>query len=188
MPSPVNGALGLAWPMLLVKVGKDFEYRPDPAGLEHGVGDRAPWPSPGGERSMRMSRASRMRIALVAGLVVALLAVPGWSSAQDAKYSGTVVAVDQSAGTIVVEGMGPWQVKDGETQFQRRTIAIGPSTEFVRLERASGPAPSGFVGDFVEREATEQQVKPGDWVTVTLSAQDKRPTALRVDVWEPTAS
>ncbi|HZP36347.1 MAG TPA: hypothetical protein VFE48_07640 [Methylomirabilota bacterium] len=135
-----------------------------------------------------MSRASRIRITLLAGLLVGLLAMPQWSSAQDAKYSGTVVSVDQPAGTIVVEGMGPWQVKNGVTQFQRRTIAIGPSTEFVRLERASGPAPSGWVGDFVERDATEQQVKPGDWVTVTLSTQGKRPTAARVDVWEPSES
>ncbi len=135
-----------------------------------------------------MSRASRIRIPLLVGLLVAPAAMPGWSGAQDAKYSGTVVAVDQPTGTIVVEGMGPWQIKQGVTQVQRRTVGIGPSTEFVRLTRASGPAPSGWVGDFVETPLTERQVKPGDWVTVTLGAGGKRPTAVRIDVWEPRES
>jgi|SRR5690349_5782680 len=135
-----------------------------------------------------MSRASRIRIALLVGVLVAPAAMPGRSGAQEGKYSGTVVAVDQPAGTIVVEGMGPWQVKQGVTQVQRRTIGIRPSTEFVRLTRASGPAPSGWVGDFVESALPERQVKPGDWVTVALSAEDKRPTAVRIDVWEPSES
>jgi FtsP/CotA-like multicopper oxidase with cupredoxin domain len=41
------------------------------------------------------------------------------------------------------------------------------------------------VGDFVETALPEWRVKPGDWVTVTVKAADKRPIAVRVDVWRP---
>jgi hypothetical protein len=126
-----------------------------------------------------------MRIAALTVLAVVAPAIPGWSDARGGKYSGTVVAVDQAAGTIVVEGMGPWRIKEGVTQLERRTIGVMPSTEFVRLTRATGPAPSGWVGDFVESALPGWQVKPGDWVTVTVKTDDKRPTAVRVDVWEP---
>jgi hypothetical protein len=132
-----------------------------------------------------MHRARSIWIAALTVVAVVAPAIPGWSDTRGDKYSGTVVAVDQTAGTIVVEGMGPWQVKEGVTQVERRTIGIMPSTEFVRLKRATGPAPSGWVGDFVESALPGWQVKPGDWVTVTVKTDDKRPTAVRIDVWEP---
>jgi hypothetical protein len=132
-----------------------------------------------------MNRARSIWIAALTVLAVVAPAIPGWSDARGGKYSGTVVAVDQAAGTIVVEGMGPWRIKEGVTQLERRTIGLMPSTEFVRLTRATGPAPSGWVGDFVESALPGWQVKPGDWVTVTVKTDDKRPTAVRVDVWEP---
>lgn len=135
-----------------------------------------------------MNKASKIWITVLIGLVVATMAIPDRSGAQGGKYSGMVVAVDQAAGTIVVEGMGPWQIKDGVTQLQRRTIVLVPSTRFVRLERMSGAAPSGWVGDFVESDLAGRQVSPGDWVTVTLTAEDRRLTAVRVDVWQPGGS
>ena len=134
-----------------------------------------------------MNDASRVWITILLGLVVATLAIPGRSHAQG-KYSGTVISADQAAGTIVVEGMGPWLIKNGVTQVQRRTIRIVSSTDFVRVERATGPAPSGWVGGFVESKLADRQVSPGDWVTVTLTAEDGRPTAARVDVWQPRES
>lgn len=130
-----------------------------------------------------MNRTNRIWITVLIALVV--VTIPGWSGAQVGKYSGTVIAVDRAVDTIVVEGMGPWHTKNGVTQLQRRTIGILAATQFVRVERATGPAPSGWVGDFVESELAGRQVSPGDWVTVTLAAEDKRPTAVRVDVWQP---
>jgi hypothetical protein len=132
-----------------------------------------------------MNRARRIRIAALTVLAIVALAIPGWSADRASRYSGTVVAVDQAAGTIIIDGMGPWRVKDGVTQLERRTVGVMPSTEFVRLKRATGAAPSGWVGDFVESALPERQVKPGEWVTVTVKTEDKRPTAVRVDVWEP---
>jgi hypothetical protein len=96
-----------------------------------------------------------------------------------------VIAVDRTAGTIVVEGMGPWRIKDGVTQLERRTISVAPSAAFVRLARASGAAPSGWAGDFVESPLPAWQVKAGDWVTVGLETGAGRPTAVRIDVGDP---
>ena len=131
-----------------------------------------------------MAGIARSLVAL--GVVVVLASVAsGPCDAAERKYPGTVAAVDQTAGTLVVEGMGPWQVKDGVTQVERRTFAVTSSTEFVRLERASGIAPSGWTRDFVESALPRWQVKPGDWVIVTLAPAGKRPTAVKIVVWKP---
>lgn len=104
-----------------------------------------------------MSTASRIWIEALGVVAIVALAISGRGDAQEVKYSGTVVAVDQTMGTIVIEDMGPWRIKEGMTQVERRTIGIAPSTE----------------------------VKPGDWVIVTMKSGDQRPTAARVTVWEP---
>ena len=126
------------------------------------------------------------RVAILVALAVGAWAIPTWSEGQERKYSGTVLSVDRSVSVIVVGDMGPWRIKDGVTQVDRRTIHVTPSTEFVSVSRAIGPAPSGWVGDFVESVLPVWQVKPGDWVTVIVQTADKRPTAVRVSVWKPT--
>ena len=135
---------------------------------------------------MARSASTSILAAVATVMVMAATAIPGGSSdAGQAKYSGTVVAVDRAAHTIAVEGMGPWRVKDGVTQLERRTIGVAASTEFVRLKRATGAAPSGWAGDFVESALPEWQVKPGDWVTVTAKADGARMTAARIDIGDP---
>ena len=127
-------------------------------------------------------------VAILIAVVVVAWVIPTWSDGQERKYSGTVLSVDRSAGVIVVEDMGPWRIKDGMTQVDRRTIEVTPATEFVGVKRASGPAPSGWVGDFVESVLPERQVKPGDWITVIVKTGDKRPAAVRIFLWQPTES
>jgi hypothetical protein len=126
------------------------------------------------------------RVAMLVAVAVVAWMIPTGSDGQERKYSGTVLSVDRSAGVIVVGDMGPWRIKDGATQVDRRTIAVGPSTEFVSVRRAKGPAPSGWVGDFVESVLPGWHVKPGDWVTVIVTTGDRPPTAIRVSIWEPT--
>jgi hypothetical protein len=118
----------------------------------------------------------------MAALLVMPIVAPAAGGAGEARYSGTVVAVDRAAGTIVVAGMGPWRVTDGVTQVERRTIAVTSSTGLVGIKRATGVAPSGWAGDYVESALPEWQVKPGDWVTVVLKPDAGRPTASRIDV------
>lgn len=122
---------------------------------------------------------------MLAFVAVGAWAGPTWSAGQEGRYSGTVVEVDPSAGVIVVEGMGPWQIKEGVTQVERRTVGVTSATAFVRVKRASGPAPSGWVGDFVESGLPAWRVKPGEWVTAITTPGDKKLTAIRIYVWEP---
>jgi hypothetical protein len=126
------------------------------------------------------------RVAMLVAVAVVAWMIPTGSDSQERKYSGTVLSVDRSAGVIVVGDMGPWRIKDGVTQVDRRTIAVVPSTEFVSVRRAKGRAPSGWIGDFVESALPEWQVQPGDWVTVLVKGDDGRPTAVRITVWEAT--
>jgi hypothetical protein len=64
------------------------------------------------------------RSAVLAIVAIVAWAIPTWGAGQESKYSGTVVAVDGTAGAIVVEGMGPWRIKEGVTQVERRTIGV----------------------------------------------------------------
>ena len=125
-------------------------------------------------------------VAMLVAVAVVAWMIPTGSDGQERKYSGTVLSVDRSAGVIVVGDMGPWRIKDGVTQVDRRPSAVVPSTKFVSVRRAKGPAPSGWVGDFVESVLPGWHVKPGDWVTVIVTAGDKPPTAIRISIWEPT--
>jgi hypothetical protein len=123
---------------------------------------------------------------VAAAVTITGSAIPGrGDDAREFKYSGTVVAIDQGAGTMIVEGMGPWRVKDGVTQLERRTVGVAPAAEFVRIERATGAAPSGWAGDFIESALPRWQVKAGDWVTVAGKRDGGRMTAIRIDVGEP---
>jgi len=124
-------------------------------------------------------------LAIVAIVAIVAWPIPTWGAGQESKYSGTVVAVDGTAGAVVVEGMGRWRIKEGVTQVERRTIGVTSACEFVSVKRASGPAPSGWVGDFVESGLPGWQVKPGDWITAIVKADGKRATAIRIYVWEP---
>ena len=136
---------------------------------------------------MTRSTSGRVWVVVVVATMLAIAAspIPGWSGdVGEARYSGTVVAVDRAAGTIVVGGMGPWRVKDGVTQLERRTIVVTPSTGLMRLKRATGVA-SGWPGDFVESALPEWQVKPGDWVTVAVKPDGTGMTAIRIDVADP---
>jgi hypothetical protein len=115
-------------------------------------------------------------------LALALAALTGPAWAGEATQSGTVLAVDQAAGTIVLEAMGPWQMKDGKTVVGQQSIAVTPSTRFVEVRRAPGAAPSGWVGDYVESPLGAWQVKPGDFVAVSVQPTKPRATALKITV------
>ena len=67
-------------------------------------------------------------------------------------------------------------------------MQVTPSTEFVRVERASGAAPSGWVGDYVGIRLPAWDVEPGDRVTIAGEGDAQRPragTITVVDTREP---
>jgi len=119
-----------------------------------------------------------MRTALAVVATIVLTLGTAWAS----DHSGTVVAVHPQKGTIVLGEVGPWHVKDGQTEITHRTIDVGPSTQFVMLQRSREPGPSGWPGDFVEAPLGAWAVKGGDFVTVRVERKGKRPIATRIAV------
>jgi hypothetical protein len=108
----------------------------------------------------------------------------GWASAAWAgSYSGEVMAVDQTAGRIVVGDMGPL-LANGKSEITRRTIQVTPSTEFAKVKRATGAGPRGWIGEYVETKLPTWSIKAGDFVTVEVQG----PAAVKVmliDTSEP---
>ena len=121
-----------------------------------------------------------MRTALVIVATLALTLGTAWAS----DHSGTVTAVDPDKRTIVIEEVGPWHVKDGQTEITRQTIAVAPSAQFVASKRTSEPGPAGWPGEFVEVPLGAWAVKPGDFVTVHVEKVRKRATATKITVAE----
>jgi hypothetical protein len=119
-----------------------------------------------------------MRLVLAAIATIVLTLGTAWAS----DHSGTVMVVDPQKGTIVLGEVGPWHVKDGQTEITRRTIAVEPSTQFVMLKRSLEPGPSGWPGDFVEMPLGAWAVKGGDFVTVRVDQKEKRSIATRIAV------
>ncbi len=123
----------------------------------------------------------------VVGLSLLALAVSGWAEAATARYAGVVQSLDKAAGTITVGDMGP-MLKSGESKLTPRTIQVKPSTEFVRVKRAAGVAPSGWFGDYVATTLSAWDLKPGDWVGVAGEREAKGVAATKitvVDISEP---
>jgi hypothetical protein len=96
-------------------------------------------------------------------------------------YSGVVLSVDQSAGKIVVGDMGP-RLKSGKSEIAKRIVHVTPSTAYVLVKRTAGAAPGGWVGGYVETSLTGTDVKPGEWVTVSIEGDTQRRTAVKVTV------
>jgi hypothetical protein len=119
---------------------------------------------------------------LVGALFMAGALVLGARAAAAADHSGTVTAVDRDGGTIVVGEVGPWHVKDGRTEITKRTIAVGPTTQFVASRRTKEPGPAGWPGEFVEVKLDQWAVKAGDFVTVHVEKDGKPPTATKIIV------
>ncbi len=119
-------------------------------------------------------------------LILVLVALPaaGWAATVEGRNSGTVVAVDKAAGIIVVGDMGP-VLKSGQSEITRRTVLITPSTEFARVKRSAGVGPGGWVGEYVETRLPAWEIKEGDFVTVAVTADKDRLTAVKITVADP---
>jgi hypothetical protein len=125
----------------------------------------------------------RVRLAMSWLLSLGLIAATGVGQAAMAatSYSGVVLSIDQAAGRIVVGDMGP-VLKNGQSEIARRRILVMPSATVVRVKRAAGVAPSGWIGDYVEDKLAATDIKPGDWVTVSVESDKQRLTATKVTV------
>jgi hypothetical protein len=117
-------------------------------------------------------------------LAMVLLGIGGHpvAAADIFKHSGTVVAIDIARGQLVLDEVGPWQVRDGVAQMTRRTIVLTPVTAFAIVLRAS-PA-GGFPGALVASPLAANAVIAGDVITVDCRHDGSRFVALKVTVAE----
>jgi hypothetical protein len=121
--------------------------------------------------------------ASMVAFAVLLLGVSG-GTAEPGIHAGLVEAIDKAGGTFVMGDMGP-VLPGGKSAITLYTMEVTPSTEFVRVRRASGAAPSGWIGGYVETRIPVWDVKPGDFVTVTSEGRGRRPKAIKVTVVDP---
>ena len=128
---------------------------------------------------------SRMRISgLGCGLALLTISTAGWTAPESPGVAGEVLAVDRAAGRIVVGDTGPLRA-GGDSEVVRRSIRVTSATEFVEVSRAVGAAPSGWAGDYVERALAPWDVRPGEFVSVSVREGAGSAQALKVTVVEP---
>src|SRR5262249_24023516 len=139
------------------------------------------------ERAVRredaMAKLSRISGTTILCLVL-LTSVPvGWCASSSITYAGNVLAVDTATGRIVIGDMGPL-LNDGRSEITSRTILLTPSTEFTKVARTRGVAPSGWIGDFVTTHLAPSDIRPGDFAAVTASPGANGAQALKITVVE----
>jgi hypothetical protein len=117
-----------------------------------------------------------------AALVAVTLGFVGAARADEVvKHSGSIVAVDEAAGTIVLGEIGPWQVRDGETVVTYLEIAVTPATAFAIVSRAEEET-EGFLGEFVETPIEPWALYETDYVTIDCLHEGRRLVALKITV------
>jgi hypothetical protein len=99
-------------------------------------------------------------------------------AAEIMKHSGTVLAFDTERGQVVLEEVGPWQVRNGVTQTIRRTIVLDQATKVTWAVR--GNPPGRFSGDFNQVPLAPLGVEVGDAVTVVCRHDGDRLVALEI--------
>ena len=127
-----------------------------------------------------MTPVSRIAARLVVGMVALGLMAP--AAHADERRSGRVIAVDDRAGLILIEELGPWRVKNGVTQVTQHTIVVTPSTKIASHIRVN--VPGRFGGDFIEVPLHLADVARGDFVTVEGRRERGRLIASSVAVAE----
>lgn len=112
----------------------------------------------------------------------------GASAAEAARYSGTVLSVDRTAGVIAIGEVGPWRVKDGRTEITRRTVRVTLATRLVRVRRSPEGGAGGWPGGFVEAPLTASEIRAGDFVTADVDGRGEPSTALAITLATPGSS
>lgn len=128
---------------------------------------------------------------VVAVLTLAVLVAAGGPAlaaqapnAPASKASGTIVSVDGAKHTLTLAEMGPWH--GPQTKPTDHAIALAPAAQVELVTRSTHPAPDGWIGGYVESPLSLDQLRPGDFATVTLAHQGGRLVATSVDVVRPT--
>jgi hypothetical protein len=115
-------------------------------------------------------------------LTIALAAIPSLASAAET-HSGVVTAIDPARHTVTIGEMGPWH--GPTTTPATRVVVIPPGTRMQLVVRSRTAAPGGWPGAYRESPLTLGQVHTGDFVTLAVTRQGGRDTAVSLDVVRP---
>lgn len=123
------------------------------------------------------------RATLRVGLSALLLAGPAGAAGAET-HSGSVRAVDLQRHTLTVEEMGPW--RGPASRPASRSIRFTPETAVTLMQRSTTPPPEGWPGGYVVAPLAVSEIRPGDFVSLTVARPDGRIAARSIDVVRPT--
>lgn len=115
-------------------------------------------------------------------LLAALLLPAAAPAADEAKHSGSIVALGAGGREITLEEVGAWTPR---IRPSARTIEIRPDTRIVEAARAGEPAPGQWPGGLRETPLAAADLRAGEYVTVITARRDGRLVALSVTVVAP---
>jgi len=119
---------------------------------------------------------SRIAVALV---LVGLLAPGTARAAREARFSGRLVTADAGARTITLEEFGRWT--PGSHPI-KRVIRLAPTTRVERVGRAPEAAPGQWPGGFTPTPLAANELRPGEFATVTAERHDGKLVAVTITV------
>lgn len=127
--------------------------------------------------------AVKQALALVAILVTwtaLVAAIP--ADAQELRFSGHVVGKDPGGVAILVEELAG--ARGNMPLVMQRALMVGADARVVVVERVRDPG-SGWSGDYRETPVTRQDVKPGDFVTVSATRRGGMLHAVSIAIMRP---
>ena len=119
-----------------------------------------------------------MRRVLALALVL-LVPIPATAAAQ--RLSGTIVAIDAAAGTLVLETLGA--SRDERPRPERHTVTLGPDTKVELIQRL-GDGPSR-ARPYQASSLPVTNLKRDDFVTVVGEVHEGRLRARAVTIVHP---
>ena len=122
----------------------------------------------------------RTALALILG---GLLLASTVQSAEHARHSGRVVAVNPDGQTITLEALGAGTAKGNQVVAYQ--IALTPETTIKLAIRSEDESGGGWLGDFAESALTASSVRAGDFATIETRKRDGRLIAVSVVVIRP---
>ena len=117
------------------------------------------------------------RAVFLAIVIVALSASTAWAAGEPARHSGRLVDIRDGGRVLVIEEMGPWVPPN--SGLSTRTIAVAPGAD-VRLVVPTGRWDSNVSPGYEVRAIAIRQIKPGDFVTVTLDGRGTEAATVEV--------
>lgn len=123
-----------------------------------------------------------LRIVLLPLLVAISLAVSA-QAADEVKHSGRIVSIQADGPSITLEEIGPW---DGRQAWATEvSIVVTPATEIKGVTRSSTRDPGGWRGGFMESPMVISDLRPGDFVTVSVRKHGQSVAADSIEVLRP---